>query len=559
MGNYNRNDSYFEVPVVRTSYFGKTVTAGQKWLFAAAVMSAGLVAEMGEALAQARTIPASISREERDRLMNDLSAPMMEFDQYNNSRLRPPANSDLSNPTTELERVRPLVRDAQDELSDLILDLGDESARRPALRSLLVDAMNLQARLTSIVQQAQRTNDHRYLTEDFRELDAQWRELSYRMSLATDLSKRTQQRAANLDGISQSIGKVLLIQPQVNSRALMEKFIQMSTDMRNLTDDVAYEVNDRRIRDELTLALNRVNQQVRTMSLAVQDQADRNIVVDQYKRFQELWYPEAAKLQAYTGSAMDRDLRRIAQTDSEIRQLLMMPQQLDKQQLVYLTNSLKKDIDEFFQRTPLLLLVHLPKSNTVLATADEFYGVCEYFVDIVNRSNTASMTDVVEAFRYIEAAERNFAATFRPIQSESAQSILRKIEQTIGTLRSTLMVQRDDLSRQAAIDLAAEIDGLTYNLQLVSQRWLQTERPVYAAEAQREIAAFSERAMRLHDSLVRGSTAAQARQQTEQLYESWRRVYSYLVQCRTEDRTQLGRLASRMTPALVELRTMLSQ
>jgi hypothetical protein len=52
---------------------------------------------------------------------------------------------------------------------------------------------------------------------------------------------------------------------------------------------------------------------------------------------------------------------------------------------------------------------------------------------------------------------------------------------------------------------------------------------------------------------------ATIRQDTEELYQNWRRVYNYLVKCQTDERPALGRFASQLTPAMVELRTLVAQ
>jgi len=64
---------------------------------------------------------------------------------------------------------------------------------------------------------------------------------------------------------------------------------------------------------------------------------------------------------------------------------------------------------------------------------------------------------------------------------------------------------------------------------------------------------------RRHQDLVRGVPVSQLRREIDELYDNWRTVYGYLVKCQTEDRPTLGRLSSRLTPALVELRTMITQ
>ena len=63
-------------------------------------------------------------------------------------------------------------------------------------------------------------------------------------------------------------------------------------------------------------------------------------------------------------------------------------------------------------------------------------------------------------------------------------------------------------------------------------------------------------------ALVAGSSVflfTQLQSELDHAYEHWRTTYKYLVKCQTDDRPVLGRLSGRLTPALVGLRTMISQ
>lgn len=462
----------------------------------------------------------------------------------------------VGTPTAEMRKLRPLVREFADEVSQLVYELNDELRRIPTIRPLLTDALRVSALAVSLDRAIQSVNDHRVIVQDVRDLDASWRELSYRLNNVRGMARGTMDRIASLNLINDDIDSTLGIKPQFNREALIQKTYTLAQDLRNLTEDVQVELGSRESQPFI-LSLNRARQQILNMvSLLDQQSASSEQVVNEYKRFQALWYPERVKLQAFNNTYLERSLRRITQTDGEIHQLLLLPTKVDSQQLLYLTSALKKDIDQFFDRTSLRLLMNMPQSNRVAGVASEFYGVCEHFVDEVQRNS--SHDQLVESFRYIESAQRNFVSLFSNIPSNEALAALRQIEQTIASLSSALRVQQGgSFDRQRVIEVLARVESDISQLEWAANNWLSYDRQSFANACLQSIRQMRQQTQQMNQDIVRGNVSTQQlNQQAEQLYETWRTVYNYLIRCQTEDRTNLGRIASRITPSLVELRTM---
>lgn len=441
-------------------------------------------------------------------------------------------------------------------MSQLTYELNDEVRRLPMIRPMLTDALKVASMSVGLNTLLTKVNDHQQVLVEIQDLDATWRELAYRLGNVRGLSRATLDRVASLNQINNDIDNAIGISPQLNNRDLWAKTNDLALDLRNLIEDVQVELGAREAQQFL-LSLSRARQQVLNIaSMLEQSNVDTDMIRNEYARFQQMWYPERVKLQEYDSRYFERSLRRITQTDGEIHQLLLLPTKVDSQQLLYLTSALRKDIDEFFDRTSLKLLMHMPRADRVAVVASEFYGVCEHFIDEVN-SNT-KYDQLVDSFRYIEDAQRDFADVFYDIESDEALAALHQIEVTIETLSSALQVQRDDFDRQGAIDLAANVETMTDQLEWVTKRWFSQDRQSFANACLQEIAKMKQQTAKLNQDLVRGAPLSQLRTQSEQLYDTWRTVYNYLVKCQTSDRANLGRLSSRITPALVELRTVLN-
>lgn len=505
-----------------------------------------------------RTNPVSYTRDQARQSIEDLTNGFMEdftLRRTNNGTRPMPSNPTQATP--EMKAVRPILKDVADELSQLSYELNDELRRLPNIRPLLNDAMKVSALAVSLDKHAQRYNDHQLLLEELQELDATWRELAYRLDAVRGLSKPVRDRIASLKGLDEEVRDAIGIRPQVNRRELVLKTNDLAQDIRNLSEDVQVELPGADGRQYL-LTLSRARQQVLNIASLIDDpNGDMEMITNEYRKFQTIWYPQRTKLQEYDNRYFERSLRRITQADGEIHQLLLLPTKVDSSQLVYLTSALKKDIDDFFDRMSLKLLMHLPKADRVAGVASEFYGVCEHFIDEVNHG--VGHDQLVDSFRYIEQAQRSFSSVFNDIESDEALAALQTIERTITALGDGLQIQRDQFNRREAADLSVNIETITEELEYATKRWLTRDRQPFSRDCLAAIAQLKEETLQLNQDIIAGSSTANLRPQMESIYNLWRECYGYLVKCQSQDRPTLGRLSARLTPAMVELRTMLAQ
>jgi hypothetical protein len=535
-----------------------TVRRGGLGLVLATLLIGGLAAK-AEAQGSGKLRQISTSREEQKQWVDDLSAARMDSARNRDDRGARGRNqdTDLKSPTAEMKKLRPLIDEFMKESAQLQSTLSDDLGQNQSLRSLLNDAYTVTAQVTNLSKNARIENDHHALLNDLQELDAAWGSLEYRLGSQRKLSSDAQDHIRNMHEIAQDVRGLFDIGQQVNYHDLSVKAVALATYLGDLKEDIPVDLGRTKEASTLAADTSRIHQQALTIADLADEKADMQSIVDEYKKFQQLWYPQAAGLQSKNREYLERSLRRIAQTDGEIGQLLLMPDRFDKTQVVYLSNALRKNIDDFFDYTSLKHLTQLQKSSQSLATADEFYGVCQHFADTVSHQD--DYNHIVDAFREIEQAERNFLKVFGGMEDEDAASSLVKISQTLNALRSSLQVNREDFNRQSANSLAAKIENLTDRIDTSARAWLAHDRQSFSQDCLDETDALAQAAADLHNKIVSGESVQQIRTDTENLYQSWRKVYNYLVKCQTEDRQALGRSASQLTPTLVELRTLVAQ
>ena len=333
----------------------------------------------------------------------------------------------------------------------------------------------------------------------------------------------------------------------------------MSAVLHNLMDDIEIEVPRSQQQIDLLLRGRRIEQQARQVANTVEDTGDYQQVAAQYREFQRVWYPFATDLRPLNNRYLERSVRRVNDVDSSIHELLWLPYQMDREKLLYLCSVLKRDVDDFFVRAPLKLMIELPNSDQVLTVADEFYGVCQNFTDVVSRGE--DVQQIVDAYHYIEDSWRSFSSLFRPLKSQAAQQVLAEIDNNIVALGQALQIQaganQGGHYQQNVVEIAASLDNLSRHLENDIGQWLSVRAVDYRDYAIQDAAQFRQDCQQIHEMLARQATAQDLAREADQLTRDWRRVYDDIQRCTTAEKPHLQRMAAQISPQVVELRTIL--
>jgi hypothetical protein len=358
---------------------------------------------------------------------------------------------------------------------------------------------------------------------------------------------------------AKELGKSFEISPQLDRQSLLRTTAELAADLHNLMDDIEIEVPRSQQQVDLLLRGRRIEQQARQVATTVSDTGDYQRVIGQYREFQRVWYPFATDLRPLNNRYLERSVRRVNEVDASIQELLWMPHQMDREKLLYLSSVLKRDVDDFFVRAPLKLMIELPNTDQVLAVADEFYGVCENFTDVAKRNGDSAQ--LVSAYRYIEDSWRTFSGLFRPLKSQAAQQVLAEIGNNIVSLGQALQVQNGGYdggyNPRNALEIAASLDNLSRHLENDVGQWLSTRTVNYRDYALQDAAQFRQSCQRIHEMLVRRVEQGELAREADALTRDWARLYEHIQRCTTAEKPHLQRVASQISPQIVELRTIL--
>ena len=505
--------------------------------------------------------PQAIER--RNHLYQDLTRDFHAFDKDNFDigsdvrRLRMAPPTGLVESSESVARVRQLIERFAQEADALQLALNQNGEYIRGVRTILPDAIQFSANAQVLRDRCQREGRLATLCGDYESFDRDWQAISYKLHQIPEMARTAELRRVEvMDDLDHQLSAILKIQPQFDQRDLLRHASALVDQLGRLVEDINVEFVDPEQRRVLGGTARRAESEAQMVCDTIDAGNDSGSVIREFKEYQALWYPLARQLrQIDVNRALERTVMRISRTNREINQLLRTPQQADTANLSYIVEGLKHDIDEYFTRAPLKLVMELPESRSALSTAGAFYGTCEQFLQDAAAQN-ASPADLADSFHNMTEAWHAFEHTFRPMNSEPARRVLNRIEEGINAVADSLQINDQQFDRRRISEYAYALLAAADNINRDTQIWVDRDQNAPDAAAD-ETAKFLAHCQRFSDAIAANTTVDQLRQGIVQLYEHYKRVYAYISQCQGRERPSLGENANRAKNALVDLRTIL--
>jgi hypothetical protein len=506
--------------------------------------------------------PDPVALERRTKLYHDLKKDFSEFDRngFDRGPARPYYGGDAStiveSPET-LDRVRRIFDRVAQEADALQVGLNNDVDQIRGVRSVLHDVIQFSARAQVLAETCRRAERVGALCGDFEAFDRDWQAISYKLRRIPELNQSAAlQRVDTIDKIDHALSDTFKLKPHFDQRELLRATAALTDKLQRLAEDIGVEMVDPELRRSLIGMARRTQSEAQMVSDMVDSENDPTAVAGEFKEYLELWHPLARQIrQVDANRALERTVFRVSQSNREIAEFLRLPAQTDTNNVAYIMDSLKRDVDEYFTRAPLRLVMELPDAQTALPTAGEFYGLCEQFAQ--EASNNASQAELAEAFHNVSQSWRTFNHTFRPMNSEPARRVLNRIEESMGSLAESLQLYDQQFDGRRISELAYALSAASDNISRDTQIWLEHERPDFSDDALRATQSFVQHCQRFSDAVTNGATVEQLRPEIVSLYEHYKRVYGFISQCNGRERSRLAENARRAKAALVDLRTQL--
>ena len=404
--------------------------------------------------------PAQSPNDSNSKLVNDLLRLLEKSELATRDREYKPSGLDLP-PTPQLNISRINVNEVKDTLekfsadsSALAISLNRVMYQVPGIREYMADVLKVRARSSILADRIHRNSDLTLIAAEYGEIDQLWRVVSHQLEQVRGLDRNSKNLIASMNASDRKLGDLLQTGPQLKRTELLRQTSALTNALSILVEDIEIELSREPKRFELVREGQQVEQRMIQVSNLIIDRQSYDSIKREYLAFRDSWNSFATHLRPYHNRILNRGIQRVVQQDRSIQELLWLPQDgANLQEIAHLTESLKRDVDEFYRRATLRLLISLPPANYI-STSDEFYGTVENLIDTVNHNESTS--DLITSFTYIDQSWKDFSALFHSVESPAALQLLDKVDNSINALRIALRIQEPSDS----IDLAKLVVSL---------------------------------------------------------------------------------------------------
>lgn len=465
-----------------------------------------------------------------------------------------------TNASAQLRELRANLTGFAQEISQLVTVLHQDVNRTSGLRSLMGEALQVNAQATLLSRQSGSQDDIGWIANEFSTLDQDWRLLVFRLEKLQNLSPQATQFIRRANEFHTRLGQLLQVTPQLDESEVMQQAANIQSDLARLMDEVDTEVDDAAARYNLLMEGRRVYEQSRRFAQLAGQQPSAEQLRAEYKRFRALWTPFAGKLRPLQLRFVDRQLQYIQASDRQLQELLLLPSEVDRSELVYLTELLQRDLDQLMDGVTLRSLTKLTKGrDKIVAASSDFYSACADFGDCVkNGENNETMA---ELYYYLENSWLQVADVLRNAQSNEARQVYRQLDRSITEIRDILAVH-PALDRQRALQLAADLTNqASYYEQDV--RSLLAARPAnypaaFRSQCLRAVQDFRAATNKLQQDLEANESMKLLQEQSARVGQAWTALLQTSERFPAAERNQLNETRKQLTPTLVALQAMLS-
>jgi len=501
---------------------------------------------------------AQIPNDSNSKLVNDLLRLLEKSELATRDREYKPSGLDLP-PTPQLNTSRINIVEVRDNLerfssdsSALAISLNRVLYQVPGVREHISAVLKVRARSSILAEKARRNSNVALIAAEYGEVDQLWRVVSNQLDQVRGLDRESKNLITRMNETDRRLGNLLQTGPQLQRTELLRETSALSNALSILVEDIELELSRESQKFELVREGQKVEQRIIQVSNLIIDRQNYDSIKREYLAFRDSWYTFATRLRPYHNRILSRGIQRVVQQDRSIQELLWLPQDgANLEEIAHLTEALKRDVDEFFRRATLRLLISLPPANYI-STSDEFYGTVENLIDTVNHNEASN--ELITSFSYIDQSWKDFSALFHSVESPAALQLLDKVDDSINALRIALRIEEPSENLDLA-KLVVALETQSAQLLIVVEQWLTTESPAIRRSTQNAIRNFSSIAHELHRLvLTEPSSRALITAKSSELFESWFTVHEKISGCDSREKYQIQEAAVRITQMLMDVR-----
>lgn len=485
----------------------------------------------------------------------------------NNAPSRVPSRQPIGNravPQTasaEMRQAAQLLSQASSEMTELVGAMQGDLLRAPGVRQLMTLAFKVNSEAATLSRRLARSSDIERLREPLRQLDQDWRTLEYRLGQIPQLSRSTVQQIEKIRRFEAQLASMFEVPTQVDLNAVTEQALRMNNAMRNLLDDIRYEITD-------VGQANQLLQDARTSYDGLQaflattrsPTVNYDSLTSDFQAFENAWNRYERRLRTVNSRFIQRGAQNVTDASRKIHQLLYLAAgQVDRTDLAHSVQMIQQSTDQLLDQVTLRMLSELPGSRRFsIESASDFATTCQDTAEIIEAGDDIDV--VRDMYMYMHDEWERLNMSLQGIRSQAARSSLHSLTQSMDQLQSQLGVQFG-LDRYQALELAA---NLTTNAQHLQDdiRTLFGRPNRYPQNFQtgslQSVAQFHAASRDLQSRLSNGDKLQQLKASCDKLSVAWDSLNQYLPRFGANEKAQLERVYREVTPQVIQMQTMFS-
>ena len=465
-------------------------------------------------------------------------------------------------PASQLEQSSQLLTQAADEMSQLVGAMQEEIYRGvPGVRQLLSLAMNVNADAAVLSRRLSRVNEVEALRVPLSQLDQDWHTLEYRLSQIPNLRRNTLARIERIQQLESQLTSMFGLGKQIDLSAIANQALQMNNALRNLLEDIRYEITDTNTANRLLQdGRDTYDQLQRLLQLARNESSSYETIKNSYDQVESEWARYERRLRAVDNRFVQRQMQRVNDHARTLRELLYLTNDgLNRELLSHNAGLLQKDIDQLLSHVTLGMLSKLPAANwNAIDAASDLETSCNDLVDVIQAGDEVDVLHDVYASVHDEWERLSLA--LQGVDGQQARQSLRDVDRSLKEVQSQLGV-RLDFDRREATNLATTIVGQARHLQEDLRDFFSRPNRYpreFQSESLRATQRFYAAATRLHDELVHGDSLRQLKATGKGMADAYESLVQYIPRFSSSEQMHLNRVRRQLTPQVVRMQTLVS-
>lgn len=441
--------------------------------------------------------------------------------QRNQQPARPsPASPIRVEASPQMQSYRSSLGAFSTQANTLANALEQSSVDVRGVRSLMPEMLKLKTTAAIMHEHARETHDLDLVRDSYRDLDNQWRNLSFQLQQLRGIDSTTTGFIRKLDGHCDSICNLFHLKHQFNRGAILRLAFQTEAHLRTLLESIEYDLYDRDGAEPLASKCRGLAEQCRRLGVFVSD-ASYDDVITKYSSFVTDWRTLATELYPYQDPHCSRCIRRIRTCNQQVFEQLRLPLSIDRAYLSHVSRGLSEEVNSLFENMTIRSLIQLPpaQQQAMLSAARELYGQCEHYCKCVEQN--APLDDLMSDYIAINDQWTTLDRYLSPLAAKSVVASRRTITAHDHDLRGLLRVP-SRMNREHALQLAASLEEVAQHLRYDVRRYGRYYRTAtFRDQAYQASDAFYLNAKSLRDDLQTTSDIKKLQARCNSAVTSW--------------------------------------